>query len=591
MSNYHVDYTNGSNTTGDGSAGNPWGTVVFAMTEAATGPLDTIKVAGSGLTTVDSTATLAGPDTLTTTTDLTTSISVGDMVAVMPNGVAEFADWVTMYVVAISATTIQFYEDCYMPGDWNAPSGGTSKYTIKTIDSIYESTAGTFENFTDGLGEGTTVEGGYNTAFTAIVGLTYIRRGGLGAGSKSGTCYKLNYPANNIDIPIIKNIWFGQWTSSLDTGFAGLVLGNNLHSYLASSRTFAYYGAVWNVDGNPVDLYWINAGSTFGRNANGTNASNAGYNKKVNARIFQGNNTGVEFVHCVVNKQHIWNPGQNANGAAFGSTLNIKQLEGCMFDNAEYVTNIIEANRGTLGGTSQSVLLWEEATGKLSTLTLIDGNTTLEWFYEPLQVSGTPSTTKQTIQMPATYDLLDVNTLSHLRGSRGGPLGMPQNLALTDINGTWINGAGTYQKVSTTFFDTGNSSRQIILGAAGGTAYGSEDPKILLASVTKTGAALPTTITVRATGIQNPKPGALTSCGTRLYYANSYYGGNLTTTNVQLYFTSLWQDLVWTVASDTNAQIEWDAIPIGGQFAIQMNALFYSNAPTEIYIDSVTVTY
>ena len=75
MATFHVDYLNGSNTN-DGSAANPYATVKYALETNSLGSGDDVKVAGGGETTVDSAATFAANNQLTTSSDLTTSISV-----------------------------------------------------------------------------------------------------------------------------------------------------------------------------------------------------------------------------------------------------------------------------------------------------------------------------------------------------------------------------------------------------------------------------------------------------------------------------------------------------------------------------------
>ena len=59
MAIFHVDYTNGSNSN-DGSAANPYATVVYAIETNALTTGDTVKVAGSAPVLVESVATLKG---------------------------------------------------------------------------------------------------------------------------------------------------------------------------------------------------------------------------------------------------------------------------------------------------------------------------------------------------------------------------------------------------------------------------------------------------------------------------------------------------------------------------------------------------
>ena len=85
MAIFHVDYINGNNGN-DGSAGSPYATVKYALETNSLGAGDTVKVAGSALTTRDTAATYdnttTGYNVLTTSTDLTAFISVGTISSV-----------------------------------------------------------------------------------------------------------------------------------------------------------------------------------------------------------------------------------------------------------------------------------------------------------------------------------------------------------------------------------------------------------------------------------------------------------------------------------------------------------------------------
>ena len=113
MATFHVDYLNGSNSN-DGSAANPYATIVCAIETNSLTTGDTVKVAGSAPTLVENAATLKGKvsteaQILQTTSDLTGSISVGDIVKIYPNGYTDFQE-MRAEVTSISATEIQFYE-------------------------------------------------------------------------------------------------------------------------------------------------------------------------------------------------------------------------------------------------------------------------------------------------------------------------------------------------------------------------------------------------------------------------------------------------------------------------------------------------
>lgn len=95
MAYYCIDYNNGSDTTGDGSASSPWQTIAHAETQinGGTGYIttDEIRIASSTKSTKigeGSTASYSSFTGLTinTTTDLTTQLSVGDVVTLGIDG-------------------------------------------------------------------------------------------------------------------------------------------------------------------------------------------------------------------------------------------------------------------------------------------------------------------------------------------------------------------------------------------------------------------------------------------------------------------------------------------------------------------------
>ena len=584
MADFHVDYINGSNATGDGSAGNPWGTITHALTESAAGTGDTVKVAGSGLTTVDSTATLSAVDTLTTTTDLTSSISVGDIVKVMPNGVTEFQDWPTVYVQSITATTIQFYEDIYMPGDWRT---GTSTYTIKTIDSIYGTTA-TVEDISNQLGAGADVIGGYNSGFTAIVGLTYLRRTGVGGGSGSGTGWFFRTTNNNINQANFENFHFSQFSRAIDTEYGASYFGDNLHFYSNSSESQGSFGEVYKKSGGPSTCYYSSSDGRVGIGAYQTNFINAGYTPEQNVYQFIGNRNMEFSIGNPIKKFVVWNPGFNSNGAAFGRTANIRSNIQ-HFSDCDYTTNIIETNRGGFSGVNQNIILFNNCWGNLNSLNFIDGNTTEDWYFQPGDLQGYWKTQKVTMKYPTGFDFTSASILPHLAGARdGSDIGGSVNEVWKDDNGYWVGQqGGTLERVNTTDYDTGNSSREIILCSR--MAYAATDPKTLLAQLTKTTASAPTSITIRYKCTSSPD----TTFGTRLYFGwrDPGYIANLSTTNINLTCDGTWRDATYTAGSDTAFTTYWDSIAVGSDWTMNFAALYYNEPVRNFLIDSVTVNY
>jgi len=262
MAIYHVDYITGSNTNTGGPT-DPYATIKYAIDTNATGAGDTIKVAGSGLTSRDAAATIVvggNYNTLNTSIDLTPFIAVGDIVVVNPPNVADYNGWTTRYVTAITATTITFHEGMYLPG-----TARVGNWEIFTIDEIVGSTASTFETLTSSAGADTVVEGGYNSTFTAIVGRTYIRRTGLSAGSRTGNCFSYSNGPNQANI-IFKNFGFLQWNQAFALGFGTSYRADNL-LFMYSQTGVNDYDAMFPADETtPADLYFIDCNtSTQGR--------------------------------------------------------------------------------------------------------------------------------------------------------------------------------------------------------------------------------------------------------------------------------------------------------------------------------------
>lgn len=591
MADYHVDYINGSDSTGDGSTGNPWGTITHALTQGAAGTGDTVKVAGSGLTTVDSTATLstqggANIDVLTTTTDLTSSISVGDIVKVYPNGVTEYVDWPTMYVTAIDATSITFYENVYMPGDWNQAynAGATGTYTIKTIDSIYGTTT-TVEDLSSQLGAGADVIGGYDATFTSIIGLTYIRRSGMGGGAGTGTGWIFRTNNNNINQANFENFHFSQFSKAIDTEYGASYFGTNLHFYYNTSEATGSYGNVYNKAGGATNLYFSNTQGRIGIGAYQENFANAGYDFQQNIYQLIGNRY-VEFsVGAAITKYVIWNPGMNSAGAAFGRTYNIRSNNN-IFSDCEYITNVLEENRGGFAGVNQTVILFNNSSGNVDSLTLIDGNTSQDWYFALEDISGgSLGSNRNTMKLPATFDLTAASVLPHLAGGRDPNPGRGAvEACFIDTNGTWKTEQGSYQKVNTTDYDTGNSSREVILPSR--MAYASADPRVYIAQVTKTTTAAPTSIVIRY-----KYTGA--GFGTRIYFENMSMGegAQLSTNNIQLTGDGTWRDATYTCGTGGTFDALWNLIAVGATWGIDFQALFYNQDPKVFLIDSVTVNY
>ena len=119
MAFYCIDYNNGSNVTGDGTASLPWQTIEHGETQinGGTGYVlgDEMRIAGSTKSALLDTVTVTGNSFQTavfsTTTDLTGTLSVGDYVQLVsvnafPGDIVEKVSW---YVSLISASSITIF--------------------------------------------------------------------------------------------------------------------------------------------------------------------------------------------------------------------------------------------------------------------------------------------------------------------------------------------------------------------------------------------------------------------------------------------------------------------------------------------------
>ena len=117
MAFYCIDYNNGSNTTGDGSALAPWATIAYAETQINGGAGyvtgDEMRIAGSDISASIGTCQYASfvnnqHIVVNTAADYTSSISVGDLIQIGTSADAGALD-VPLEVKAITATQITLY--------------------------------------------------------------------------------------------------------------------------------------------------------------------------------------------------------------------------------------------------------------------------------------------------------------------------------------------------------------------------------------------------------------------------------------------------------------------------------------------------
>jgi len=571
MATFHVDYINGSNSN-DGSAANPYATMKYALETNSMGTGDDLKVAGSAMTTRDSAATYTNTvgnySKLTTSSDLTGSISVGDILQINPpSGNTQYQDWVLCQVTSISATEITFYEDLHLPGTLT-----TGSWTIKSIDSIYSSTSGTMEEWADAtVGANVSIIGGYNTAFTSIIGMTYFRRGSLGAGSTSGTCIKNKFTNNNLNIAEFKNFQFMQWNECIRGEFGGSIYGTNLRSYMSTGNIFAYFGTVIGKGYTP-DTYYINANGATGSFAYVGNAAAdpVNYTLTQNVKTFASQKRILMAIPF--NDLTIWNPGKTANGAGFGATYSVAVTDKAQVNGVLTFNTIDNAKDGYTKGHC----LFDLENSLIAVPTAINvldgGETNSYWDFCDSDPTSFTSFVSSVI-CPSGFLITD----QQIRSGRDAAVNAQPVFQVVDANGRWLKMSGGYMSASTTEFDTGDSSKVFFMSHQSSYATGAS--KGLIFEFTKL-AATPTSITFRGKFDAN----ASGSSNITLYpqLANYKQWNN--------FGSATFSSTTWAnVSANFPTGETWDQIPVGAP--VQIGAEFQSAQNQILYIDSITVNY
>ena len=237
MANYHVNYLTGSDITGDGSTSTPWQTISHALTTSSATTGDVIKVVGSTTTDLDTGATVSTNDRtnqLTTSTDLTSSLAVGDIIIISPNITdgAEFNGWMHTEVEAITATTLT------TRGYHVYPNQTTLSMTITKVNDVIDNSIQ--ENITGNF-TGAIVECGYDATFTSVIGHTYWVNSAVGVGGRSGRKFDINvsgasFGAWDSQSALFKNIAFCKYEYGIAVQFGRYAYANNIILLNASAN-------------------------------------------------------------------------------------------------------------------------------------------------------------------------------------------------------------------------------------------------------------------------------------------------------------------------------------------------------------------
>lgn len=201
MAFYCIDYNNGSNTTGDGTASAPWATVAHAETQINGGAGyvagDEMRIAGSTLSaslgTVQWASSTTSSFSVSTDTDLTGSISAGDYLVIGTTADAG-AMPTPLRVNAVTSNSISFYVR-YYSAMWTGVSYDVYKVNdfvahnvtgFSTLFDQFNTQSQSFTAYSDTI----TISGGWDPAnFTSktAYGKTAFVREGTYQATNSGT--------------------------------------------------------------------------------------------------------------------------------------------------------------------------------------------------------------------------------------------------------------------------------------------------------------------------------------------------------------------------------------------------------------------
>lgn len=245
----------GNDTTGDGSPSLPYKTINKALSVSANG--DLVKVAGGQFVQVTGTVTVtARATTMTTSVDMTGSISLYDVIAIDTSSVDGWDREYTLFtVLTINATTITVTSQNIMiqPGTYNIYR--MNAYHYSTTSTTVQETITTFTAST------VTVSGGWSSDFNTQIGWTTARYAQLSSGGRM-------IQHNNVIKPNV--VWdkflFGNTAFSDNTSNGSF--GIRTFSFVNTSNTFgtSNYG-IYNPTGETTTL--INNSSIFGTSWNG----------------------------------------------------------------------------------------------------------------------------------------------------------------------------------------------------------------------------------------------------------------------------------------------------------------------------------
>lgn len=535
MANYHVNYLTGSDVTGNGSTATPWATIKHALSTPPVITGDVVKVVGSTFTDID---TSASPDssnrtnTLNTSVDLTSQLSVNDVFRFSPNmsDGPEFDGWMLDQVVAITSTTIT------TRGYWMFPNQDTTNMTITKInDQIISTTseAGINENIT-----GVTVEGGYDATFTSIVGLTFFTNI-RSAGSYTGTKFSFNGGSvREVNTPLFKNFGFARWQNPLQGGFGKYAQVQNLH-IVTSNPVAAYQGfrgpnaeAVTNIYLNDCQGYFPSSSADsygYGGNQEDFNSPVKLFCNENRDRHFNSRSAGVINGGLVMYtaKQATFGIAQlwsDANALDIKGDLNIMGI-----DDSQITSGFARAN-GIMQGTGSIYA---------DSINIVRNGNTNEMPLTPILNNKKP--------MPGYFKLPTGEELNDYSwSSRALEFGDTVGTSFEDANGTWNSMTpGIFIKQNLVDQETGDSCLQIKKTKNQGYADEAFTP-VIMSFNTRSGAQKLTSINVRYKIVPGTGFSTVSAIGAFQFEDFEAIGGQVTLSSTS------WATATFTVINGTN---------------------------------------
>jgi len=593
MATYHVNPITGSDTTGNGTALNPWLTIKFAVTSGATNG-DTIKVTGTSTTDVDTAATFTNPNSaiINTSVNLTSQFVVGDICIISPKyaGAPEFDGWMIYEVRGVTSTTLDL-------GNTRNPfpNASTHAFTISKFDTYVNCGAsGNIEDFSTGVTvnsmAGITIVGGYDNTFTNIIGTTVYRRTGLAYNAAAGSIFKpyTQTTAKGNTFARFENFTVSKFTDCFRNSFSASIIATNINNHgitNAGPSSGCFY-----LPGEITNIYVSNSGwNQNGSYSFGGGVSPAFYGESCNAYINQQNKI-VTFTNTIVNNITGWTNTLNANSAPFSNSGLINGVGYAHQGSLSFIP--LDASRGN--GFSTAVYGTGNITMNPTSIKIVNDGAT---------ASGNNSTTAGA---PLSYNIMYASNANDSILS-AGVLTLPsgfsienfdmklsrdtisynnpqlQFLNIVDGNNVWNSAASSaYSTTDTLVFDTGDSSKKILLPMK---SYANTTTIATLLTFLKTGSIA--SVTIRYKSSINITSGSIGLGGPLLTPTNN----TILTESKQIPLSVVWTDLTFNIDASTSAYKSFELLNNNTPITFCLSFNIPDAMQTEyLWIDSVTIS-